>query len=158
MERGSDAMSRGDFKQAVVFFRAAKELKPDATGPLLALGLALRANGDCQEAIAHLEEYYKRKPEGDPKGKSAIEFCKKEIERQRAAAEAAKAPLAAQQVTQPPVVEEPPKPIYKRWYLWTPIAVGVVGAVVLGVLLGLPGAKAPASSVGLGPAQTANLR
>src|SRR5437764_167429 len=52
MELGSQAMARGEFEVAIGFFRAAKVLLPDASGPRLALGLALRANLQCREALS----------------------------------------------------------------------------------------------------------
>src|SRR5579883_3023890 len=65
MERGSEAMARGEFEIAISYFRSAKLLLPDASGPRLALGLALRSNLQCREALNELEDYQRLKPEGD---------------------------------------------------------------------------------------------
>lgn len=52
----------------------------------------------------------------------------------------------------PPVVVQ--KPVWKRWYVWTPIAIGVVAGVSLGVGLGLglhrDGPSGSLGTVGLG--------
>ncbi len=157
MERGSEAMARGDFKQAVVFFRAARELKPDASGPLLALGLALRASGECKEAVTQLEEYLRRKPQGaDPKAKDALEFCKKQLAPPPLAQSSA--PLAKQEATAPVPVKsepEPPKPFYRTWWFWTGVSAVVAGGIAAAVVLSLPGKAAPNGTGGTGPAQAA---
>jgi tetratricopeptide (TPR) repeat protein len=159
MERGSDAMARGDFKQAAVFFRAAKELKPTASGPLLALGLALRANGECKEAVVHLEEYLRRKPQGaDPKAKDALDYCKKQLEPPPLGTSSA--PLARREATEPVIVKPtepppPPRPFYKTWWFWTATGAVVAGGIAAAVVLSLPGKSAPAGTGGTGPAQPA---
>lgn len=156
MERGSEAMARGDFKAAVDFFRVAKRLKPDASGPLLALGLAMRANGECKSAIAELEEYKRRKANADAKAEEAIEYCKKQLAPVAPAPDLSRSSAPLERTTPIPATDVPEsRPIYKAWWFWTGLAVIVAGGAVTGIVLATGGKSAPAGTGGTGPAQPA---
>jgi hypothetical protein len=159
MEEGSDAMARGDFDQAVVAFRRAQELKPTATGPLLALGLALRASNNCGAAVPYLEAYLRRKPDGNPRASKALDQCREFLARSAAGGPTAAAPLGplsgglaesralrtellgdgrgrsqTPSASSGPADAPAPRPLYKRWWFWTVTGAVVVGGVLAAVL------------------------
>ena len=77
-------MARADFGAAVAHFKAAHQLRPTATGPLLALGMAYRANGDCKSALPHLRDYLKRKlAAGISDARHGLRFLRKSARRAR---------------------------------------------------------------------------
>jgi tetratricopeptide (TPR) repeat protein len=61
MEAGNAALAGGDVEAALAHFDRAHALLPDATGPLVALGLAYEKKGDCKTAVPLLNEYLGRK-------------------------------------------------------------------------------------------------
>lgn len=74
---GEHAAADEQFLAAIGHFARAHELAPEATGPMLGLGLSLGALGRCEEAIPHLETYLEKKSEGaNPAAKENLEKCR----------------------------------------------------------------------------------
>lgn len=77
MELAQDALDHSDFPAALQHFASAQTLAPQASGPLLGLGLTYAAIDRCQEAVPLLEEYRRRKGStANPKAARAIADCK----------------------------------------------------------------------------------
>lgn len=77
MELAQDALDHSDFPAALQHFASAQTLAPQASGPLLGLGLTYAAIDRCQEAVPLLEEYRRRKGSAaNPKAERAIADCK----------------------------------------------------------------------------------
>ncbi len=76
MELAQDALDHNDYPAALQHFSSAQTLAPNASGPLLGLGLTYAAIDRCQEAVPLLQEYRRRKgPSANPKAERAIEEC-----------------------------------------------------------------------------------
>lgn len=77
MELAQDALDHNDYPAALQHFSSAQTLAPQASGPLLGLGLTYAAIDRCQEAVPLLEEYRRRKgAAANPKAERAIADCK----------------------------------------------------------------------------------
>jgi hypothetical protein len=58
---GDIKTAKEKFDSALFFFSAAHDLAPEATGPLLGMGISLGALGRCEEAVPKLNEYLDKK-------------------------------------------------------------------------------------------------
>src|SRR5262245_6861476 len=78
---GEIAYNRGEYPLAEAKFRAAAQADPDLPGPARMLGLTLRAEKSCKEAIAWFQKYLKLQPQGkwSPAVKQQVELCRKEL-------------------------------------------------------------------------------
>ena len=78
---GETAYNRGDYPLAEAKFRAATQSDPDLPGPARMLGLTLRAEHNCKEAITWFQNYIKLQPQGKfaPAVKQQIDLCRKEL-------------------------------------------------------------------------------
>ncbi len=78
MAQAQAALDQSDYPTALQHFSAAQTLAPQASGPLLGLGLTYAAIDRCQEAVPLLTEYRRRKgPSANPKAERTIEDCQK---------------------------------------------------------------------------------
>lgn len=78
MAQAQAALDQNDYPTALQHFSAAQTLAPQASGPLLGLGLTYAAIDRCQEAVPLLVEYRRRKgPTANPKAERTIEDCQK---------------------------------------------------------------------------------
>lgn len=76
MALAQTALDHNDYPSALQHFSAAQTLAPQASGPLLGLGLTYAAIDRCQEAVPLLEEYRKRKgASANPKAEKTITDC-----------------------------------------------------------------------------------
>src|SRR5262252_3055199 len=78
---GEIAYNRGEYPLAEAKFRAAAQSDPELPGPARMLGLTLRAEKNCKEAIAWFQGYLKLQPQGKwaPAVKQQIELCRQEL-------------------------------------------------------------------------------
>src|SRR5262249_49474982 len=78
---GEIAYNRGDYPLAEAKFRAAAQSDPELPGPARLLGLTLRAEKNCKEAITWFQTYIKLQPQGKwaPAVKQQIDLCRKEL-------------------------------------------------------------------------------
>ena len=76
MALAQEALDHNDYPTALQHFSAAQTLLPQASGPLLGLGLTYAAIDRCQEAVPLLSEYRLRKgSSASPKAERAINDC-----------------------------------------------------------------------------------
>lgn len=74
---GDHAGADAKLESARIYFSTAHDLAPEATGPLLGMGLAEAQLKRCDDAIKHLGEYLDKKAEGgNPAAKEALQRCK----------------------------------------------------------------------------------
>jgi hypothetical protein len=78
---GEIAYNRGDYPLAEAKFRAAAQSDPELPGPARMLGLTLRAERNCREAITWFQTYIRLQPQGKwgPAVKQQIDLCRKEL-------------------------------------------------------------------------------
>src|SRR5262249_27425130 len=78
---GEIAYNRGDYPLAEAKFRAAVQSDPELPGPARMLGLTLRAEKNCKEAITWFQQYLRLQPQGKcaPAVKQQIDRCRKEL-------------------------------------------------------------------------------
>jgi hypothetical protein len=118
LDRGVAAYRLGDYDTAHRELGLAQELAPDHPNPYRWLALTELKQGNCPDAVAHIEAFLSRVPVGDPR-----------------AAELIAARQQCEHPTQQPVAPPPPPPeetpVYHRWWFWT--AVGVVAVAAVGV-------------------------
>ena len=78
---GEIAYNRGEYPLAEAKFRAAAQSDPDLPGPARMLGLTLRAEKNCKEAITWFQAYLKLQPQGKwaPAVKQQIELCRQQL-------------------------------------------------------------------------------
>jgi hypothetical protein len=73
---GDEKGAAQKLRSAEEHFREARQLAPEATGPMLGLGLALAGMGRCEDALLSLNAYLEKKAaESNPSGVSAQEKC-----------------------------------------------------------------------------------
>jgi hypothetical protein len=78
---GEIAYNRGDYPLADAKFRAAAQADPELPGPARLLGLTLRAEKQCREAVTWFQTYLRLQPQGKwaPAVKQQIDLCRKEL-------------------------------------------------------------------------------
>ena len=118
LDRGIAAYRLGDYDTAHRELGLAQELAPDHPNPYRWLALTEIHQGDCKDAIVHIEAFLSRVPAGDPRVPELV------AARQQCVSTSQAAPPPP-----PPVHEE--TPVYRRWWFWT--AVGVVAVAAVGV-------------------------
>jgi tetratricopeptide (TPR) repeat protein len=133
-ERGEKLFALGKFDEALEEYQTAFDAKP-LPGFLYNIGQCYRNLGDYDQAIFSFKKYLKLEPEAQ--NKEAVERLIEDLEEQKARGEGEKF------VRKKPGGED--KPVYKKWWFWTGIAVvGVAGGI--GIYA--------ASSGGAGPPMT----
>jgi hypothetical protein len=148
-DAGSRLYQQGHYDQALDELTAGYNLDPRPEF-LYSLGQVQRRRGHCSEALTFYRRYLET---GLPRARAAavlvqVDRCRAELERQAAPPEPS--PVVPPPVVPPPVIARPPSliapppaavpiltapaparrtPVYKRWYIWTPVAlVAVAGA------------------------------
>jgi hypothetical protein len=78
---GEIAYNRGEYPLAEAKFRAAAQADPELPGPARMLGLALRAQHRCTDAVPAFQQYLKLAPQGKfaPAVRQQIELCRREL-------------------------------------------------------------------------------
>jgi len=120
LDRGIAAYRLGDYPTAHRELGLAQELAPDHPNPYRWLALTEIKQGDCRDALVHIEAFMSRVPVGDarvPEMVAARQQCVQE----------------AQPVALAPAPPPEPTPVYHRWWFWT--AVGVVAVAAVGVTI-----------------------
>jgi hypothetical protein len=148
LARGQKEFAEGRYPDAIETLRAGYVLSPQPRF-LYALGQAYRLNHQCKEAVRSYREFVRTEP-----AKSQLAAAEANIGRcgeedpssleQPPPTSAAAHPQGDNVV----VAAAPPpnKPVYKRWWPWTILTVGLVGAGVglgLGLTLGVHHAAQP---------------
>ena len=119
LDKGIAAYRLGDYGTAHRELGLAQELAPDRPNPYRWLALTEIKQGDCRDALVHIEAFLSRVPVGDPRVAEMV------AERQQCVHEAEPAP--------PPPPPAEARPVYRRWWFWT--AVGVVAVASVGVTI-----------------------
>lgn len=162
--RGSKLYDQGHYDEAIAELKAGYAIDPRPDF-FYALGQAERKRGNCKAAIGWYQRYVDSGPSAQRTVATLVQIdrCKQEM---ASAPPGTTAPpqQQPQHVEPPPAVVEPqpsappatattepaaaaapardatprpPTPIYKRWWLWTAVAVVVVGGVGAGVAVAL---------------------
>jgi tetratricopeptide (TPR) repeat protein len=78
---GEVAYNRGDYPLAEAKFRASAQSDPSLPGPARLLGLTLRAENNCKDAITWFQTYLKMQPKGKWAAavKQQIDLCRKQL-------------------------------------------------------------------------------
>ena len=81
LQKNGDTKAAAEkFDSALFYFSAAHDLAPEATGPLLGMGISLAALGRCDDALPRLNEYLAKKSEGaNPAAAQAKEKCQTKL-------------------------------------------------------------------------------
>lgn len=104
MARGQERLDAGDFDGAAQAYEMARRLEPQASGPLLGLGLARARASRCDEAVPVLEAYLAMKGRAARReGRAALESC-----RRLQAGPPAPAPAPVPAPARVRIVSEPP--------------------------------------------------
>jgi len=120
LDRGVAAYRLGDYDTAHRELGLAQELAPDHPNPYRWLALTEIKQGDCRDALVHIEAFMSRVPVGDPRVPELA------AARQQCEHEAQPAPLPAAAPEEPPV--------YRRWWFWTAVGAVAVAAVSVTIL------------------------
>ncbi len=163
----SEVLEESDKRYGELDYRAAAELgeraakDPRATEPEQArgwerVGISWLVLGQRTLAREAFDRLFTLEPTRDLADPSLSPRQREFIEEARKAHPPAKVepkPLDLAPVV-PRVEPPPPRPVWKRWYVWTAVGIGVVGlGVGLGLGLGLPGAPSgslPPGTISLG--------
>jgi hypothetical protein len=162
--RGSKLYDQGHYDEAIAELKAgyAIEPRPDF---FYALGQAERKRGNCKAAIGWYQRYVDSGPSAQRTVATLVQIdrCKQEmasappgttappqqqphVERPPAVVEPQPSAPPTTATSEPPpaaaapardATPRPSTPIYKRWWLWTAVAVVVVGGVGAGVAVAL---------------------
>ena len=134
-ERAKTASNQGDLDEALRLYKLAHEVKSDPL-LLLSIGRILHKQGKPEEA----RPYYVRflaAPTDDPVPRQKAEEYLQQLNSPSGAApaKAEGASPASPSTGAPTNPSTEPVPLYKRWWLWTLIGVGVAGGVAAGVAI-----------------------
>jgi hypothetical protein len=118
LDRGIAAYRIGDYETAHREFGLAQELAPDRPNPYRWLALTEIKQGNCREALVHIEAFMSRVPVGDARVPEMVAHRQQCVQQ-------------AQPQQPPPPPPSEATPVYGRWWFWT--AVGVVAISAVGV-------------------------
>src|SRR6185312_355811 len=157
--RGSRLYNEGRYDEAIAELQAGYAIDPRPDF-LYALGQAERKRGDCKAAVAWYERYVATGPSSQRTVATLVQIdrCKQELASATPSTTTTAPPAPATPVEPPPSSAQPPSeapatatatttptteapagrtPLYKRWWLWTTVAVVVAGGVGAGVAIAL---------------------
>lgn len=139
-ERAKAASAAGDPDEALRLYKLAHEVRAD---PLLLFSIAriLHKQGKTQEAVPYYTRFLAA-PTDDPVPRKKAEEYLAQIRggNRPTPATATPAPTEAPASTSPAPVDS--KPVYKKWWFWTVIGVGVAGGIAAGVAVTVTSAQA----------------
>lgn len=114
-ERGEKLFALGKFDEALEEYQTAFDAKP-LPGFLYNIGQCYRNLGDYDQAIFSFKKYLKLDPEAP--NREAVERLIEDLEAKKAHGDSQRFVKKKQ---------DPPKPVYKKWWFWTGIGVAVIG-------------------------------
>jgi hypothetical protein len=80
MVKAQENLDRGEYDAAIGRFDVARSLVPTSSGPYLGLGLAYARSGRCEQAIAYIEEYLRRKKSNPkPEARATLDDCRNRL-------------------------------------------------------------------------------
>jgi tetratricopeptide (TPR) repeat protein len=141
--RGQRLLDRGQTQEAIASFRRAYELRADA-GFLYDIAECYRQLGSTEQALHFYRRYLSVAP--DAADREEVEAQIAALEKKKAAVPPAIAPSFANDVVVVPV--EPPRPLWKRWWLWAALGAAVAGGTALALTLGRGGTDVPPTALG----------
>jgi tetratricopeptide (TPR) repeat protein len=147
-DRGEKLFALGKFDEALDHYQKAYDAKPLAAF-LFNIGQCHRNLNDYDAAIFSFKKYLKLEP--DASNREKVEELIEELEQKKAEVESKKLGLVkpprgtGDEV--PPVVDGGGKPIYKKWWFWTGLAV-VAGGVGVGVYAATAQKGPPGTTLG----------
>lgn len=125
--RGQKLFNLQKFDEALEQFQKAYDAKP-IPDFLFNIGQCHRNLGDYEAAIFSFKKFLKLDPEAS--NREQVEELIEELEQKVAENNSARMGLTPKPREVRPVAESPTRPIYKKWWFWTGIAVLGVGAGV----------------------------
>ncbi len=141
-DEGLAHFQQAHYREAIAEFSASYALRP-LPALLFNIAQAHRLSGDCAEALEFYRSYRRDLP--DAPNRPLVEGLVAEMERcPRAPPPPPIAPARASPSVARPIAP-PPRPLYRRWWLWTAVAaVAAAAAIAVGVALETP----PSPSLG----------
>jgi tetratricopeptide (TPR) repeat protein len=139
--RGSESYCRGKYDQALAEFKVAYDTKKI---PAMLFNIA-----KCYDRLGEwgnaLEKYraYLKSDDNDPKSKGEAVIRVQELElklEEESKKPPPESPKPPPSVVAPPSTSPPQQPLYKKWWLWTAVGVGVlaIGGIGIGVAFSVP--------------------
>lgn len=131
-ERAKAASAAGDLDESLRLYKLAHEVRAD---PLLLFSIAriLHKQGKTREAVPYYTRFLAAPTEDPAPRRKAEEYLAQIRGQTPSSPEVATdpTPKEPQATTPAPVAES--TPVYKKWWFWTLIGVGVAGGVAAGV-------------------------
>lgn len=128
-ERGEKLFALGKFEDALEQYQKAFDAKP-IPALLFNIGQCHRNLDDYEAAIFSFKKYLRLEPEAQ--NREDVEDLIAELEKKQQKGEARRLRVDRKRATDPDPSEEPARggaPVYKQWWFWTAIGVGVAGGV-----------------------------
>ena len=139
-DRAEKQFALGKFEDALEYYQKAYDADP-RPGFLFNIGQCHRNIGDYESAVFSYKKYLKLEP--DAPNREQVEGLIEDLERKLAEDDTDRFRLRKK----PKVEESEGKPVYKKWWFWTGIAVvGVAGGV--GIYAATSGSSLPDSELG----------
>jgi tetratricopeptide (TPR) repeat protein len=159
-EQGTTLYDLGKYREAAQEYEHAFRLRPDPA-LLFNIAQAYRLGGAYADALRAYKSYLRRQPQADNRAEVTAHIAKLEklVEEQKQASaspptgtippagEPAASPkpvepvrAAPAEVVRPPEpgpARETPKPVYRRWWLWTTVGLVAAAGVAVGLGVGL---------------------
>jgi hypothetical protein len=121
LDRGVAAYRQGDYDTAHRELGLAQELAPDKPNPYRWLALTEIKQGNCKDALVHIEAFLSHAPVGDARAPELIAARQQCLQPAHDASPPPPPPPAAPEET----------PVYRTWWFW--MAVGAVAVTAVGV-------------------------
>jgi tetratricopeptide (TPR) repeat protein len=143
-ERGQKLFNLQKFDEALEQFQKAYDAKP-IPDFLFNMGQCQRNLGDYDAAIFSFKKFLKLEP--DASNREQVEQLIDDLEQKQQEANSQRLGLGKKKRgSGPPPIENPERPIYKKWWFWTGVA--VVGVAGVGVYVATKGDGSPSTTFG----------
>jgi tetratricopeptide (TPR) repeat protein len=140
-DRGRRLFDLQKFDEALEQFQKAYDAKP-IPDFLFNIGQCQRNLGDYEAAVFSFKKFLKLDPEAPNRAK--VEKLIDDLEQKLGESNSEKIGIVKKK--DKPVTEQPDRPVYKKWWFWTGMAVVAVGAV--GIYAATSGSDAPDTDFG----------
>lgn len=131
-ERAKAASAAGDLDESLRLYKLAHEVRPD---PLLLFSIAriLHKQGKTREAVPYYTRFLAAPTEDPAPRRKAEEYLAQIRGQTPTNPDVATDPAPKEPQAATPAAATESTPVYKKWWFWTLIGVGVAGGVAAGV-------------------------